>query len=181
LNTSKKTIFWIFVLGGVVGLLAALGIAEVTHSTAGEETCSKCHTMEPMVQSYRKDIHGGANPKGLKAECNDCHLPHSSATGYFMSKMKISLHDAWAQMTYDKDKIDWAGKRAHAKDFVFESGCTSCHGNLETSGVQAGKAFNAHRDYYAGRTTEKTCIECHEHVGHKDLGLYLNANIGAKK
>jgi len=136
--------------------------------------------MTPMVASYQADIHGGKNSKGLKANCTDCHLPHDGAASYFFGKMKISLHDAWAQLFYDKSKIDWQDKRKHSNAYVYETGCTSCHQNLQTSGSQAGKAFLAHRDYYEKRT-DKTCVQCHENVGHKDLGTYLNANLGAKK
>lgn len=172
---KKKTIFWVFI-GGVCGLLISYLTAFAVHNTASYKTCSMCHTMEPMIQSYKADIHGGKNPRGLQADCVTCHLPGDSLGSYLLGKIKISAHDAWAELTYDKSKIDWHAKRKEAKHFVYDTGCLSCHKNLQNS-TSAGKAFLAHKDYFDKKTT-KTCVECHEQVGHDSLGIYLNAMKG---
>lgn len=165
--------FWIF-LGLVIGLVASLGIAQVIHSTSGPFPCSMCHVMKPMIKAYENDVHGGKNPHGIKVSCADCHLPHDNVPSYLWGKFKISAHDAWAQLTYDKDKIDWQAKRKRVKEFVYESACLSCHSNLKDA-MHAGKSFLAHRDYFE-KKTQKTCLDCHSNVGHKDLGYYLPKN-----
>lgn len=172
----KKTFFWIFILGGIFGLFVAYLVAFGVHNTATYKTCSICHTMDPMIESYKADIHGGKNQKGLQADCVTCHLPGDSLSAYLVGKVKISMHDAWAELTYDKSKIDWNKKRKEAKNFVYDSGCLTCHKNLQNAPATE-KTFLSHRDYF-GKITKKTCVECHKNVGHSSLGIYLNAMKG---
>ena len=40
--------------------------------------CGSCHSMEPMVNSYRDNSHGGDNPRGITAACTDCHVSHEN-------------------------------------------------------------------------------------------------------
>jgi cytochrome c-type protein NapC len=172
LSELRELRFWFLILGVGIGLGAGLLTAVGVRLTSDEKFCTLCHTMEPMAKSYRKSLHGGNNTSGWKAKCTDCHLPHTNEIYDLMIKTKFGLHDTWAQLTYDLDKIDWHVKRAHRADFVFDSGCLKCHQNLEKVNGSNKKAFMAHRDYFRGLTGNK-CVDCHEHVGHHALGLYL--------
>jgi cytochrome c-type protein NapC len=89
-------------------------------------------------------------------------------------KARFGMHDAWAQLTYDLDAIDWQAKRAHREDFVFDSGCLECHQDLERASEQSAKSFVAHKPYFLG-TVEARCVTCHENVGHKNLSTHLAA------
>jgi len=174
-NKAKKSVRMILLLlvgGGVLGMILSLGIAEMVHVTSTDKFCTVCHTMQPMADSYHADIHGGNNSKGLKATCVACHLPHDTMVNYMWQKVGISLHDVRVQVLSDTSKIDWNAKRKHAKTFVYDSGCVSCHTNLQEATMRDPKAFIAHKEYFEGRT-DKTCVECHANVGHHVLGDYL--------
>jgi len=144
------------------------------HATGDDAFCTSCHTMEPMGQAYRRDVHGGDNPMGTEALCVDCHLSHDNPLAYFYTKAKFGIHDVYAQTFKDLDAIDWQAMRKRREEYVFDSGCMKCHGALETAPRSNNKAFVAHKPYFLGRT-EKQCVTCHEHVGHEDLTAALDA------
>ena len=128
--------------------------------------------MTPMVSSYRQDVHGGAGDTGVQAKCSQCHIPHTSTAKYLIMKSRYGIHDAWAQLTYDLDAIDWHEKRSHSEDYVYDSGCLKCHSDLQRATESTAVGYVAHRPYFLG-TVESKCVTCHNRVGHKDLGSYL--------
>lgn len=172
---AKKPIWFILLLlaiGGVLGLALSFGVGVAVHQTSDDKFCAICHTMEPMVESYKADVHGGNNPKGLRATCVECHLSHDSLFDYLYTKAATGLHDVRVQFFGDLENIDWEAKRKHASKFTYDSGCMNCHTNLREATTSDPKAFIAHKEYYEKRT-DKTCVECHKNVGHHILGDYL--------
>lgn len=164
-------VFSIFFIGVGVGIVYVSHFA--VKVTSNEDFCISCHTMRPMVESYRDSLHGNRNRTGVKAECVDCHLPSSNNIVYYLySKTKTGLHDIYAQTFYDLDKIDWHANRKRREEFTYDSGCLNCHGNLRNVGAKNRKAFRAHREYFSG-STDKKCVSCHENVGHKNLKKYI--------
>ena len=168
-----------------VGFLISLAIVAIAsggwavldtmvHATSGAEFCGRCHTMEPMVVAYRRDVHGGANATGTAADCSGCHLPHDGSISYLIAKVQTGFHDVWAQLTYDLDEIDWQAKRAERDHFVYDSGCLHCHSRLEEATSSNSKAFVAHKPYFLG-LVDRTCVSCHDAVGHVDLDAGLRA------
>lgn len=150
----------------------------MVQQTAGEPFCGSCHTMGPMVAAYRADIHGGAGEQGVKAKCTHCHIPHDNPVTYMIMKSRFGIHDAWAQLTYDLDSIDWQAKRSHSENYVFDSGCLQCHKDLQRASESSAVSFVAHRPYFLG-TIESKCVTCHDRVGHKNLSERLaTASMG---
>ena len=141
--------------------------------TSNAEFCTSCHSMEPFEAAYFEDIHGGNSSHGVQATCTDCHLNHDSASAYFFNKAQTGIHDVWVENFGDLESIDWEGNRAHREEYVYDSGCLSCHNNLENATKGSNKAFVAHHDYFSGEIDNK-CVSCHEHVGHQNLGLYIS-------
>ncbi|MBN1377737.1 MAG: NapC/NirT family cytochrome c [Gammaproteobacteria bacterium] len=161
----------LLILTMVLGLVSFLGwvvTESVFEHTGGPDFCGGCHTMQPLVKSFRDDKHGGNNQFGVAAECVDCHLPHESKFHYVLAKTGYGLHDIWAQTFYNLDKIDWLGKRELREDFVYDSGCIACHKDLERASMPNPKAFVAHKPYFMGEI-EQQCVSCHQNVGHKNL------------
>ena len=177
LTTTRVIIILIIavIIGGLVfpfisWLIADQGIA----ATSGSDFCVSCHSMEPMEAAYLDDVHGGAGPYGVQVLCVECHLDHSSSANYFFSKVETGVHDIWIEYTQDTSQIDWEAKREHREEFVYETGCLHCHSQLQEATAGDNAAFIAHKPYFLGETS-KTCVSCHEHVGHKDLSTHLGA------
>lgn len=171
LRKAIKTLIPIAVIAPIVVIGSWAATQFMIEETAGEEFCTSCHTMVPIGATYRADLHGGANNVGFAAKCVDCHVPHDNPLAYLFGKAVSGTHDAWAEMTYDLDAIDWQAKRKHPERFVYDSGCLHCHSNLEGATMANVKAFVAHKPYFLGKT-ERTCANCHA-VGHKNLSRYL--------
>ena len=176
-NKSRLWLIGIFSSLGLLvwALLGWTGTELMFHATDGAEFCGNCHVMSPMVNSYRDDVHGGKNANGFRATCLQCHLPHDSPQAYGFAKARTGMHDLWAQWTYDLKQIDWEAKRERREEYTYDSGCLSCHENLERSTMASNKAFVAHRPYFQ-KTTQKTCVTCHAHVGHFELQENLKAS-----
>ncbi|CAI1615536.1 Cytochrome c-type protein TorC [Serratia fonticola] len=154
---------------GLVSVGISLLGAEVVKSTSDENFCGACHVMQPMVTTFNQDIHGGNNPHGFKAECVDCHLPHTSTAAYLLSKGTQGANDVIKMLFTDTDNINWLERRKEREHFVFDSGCLSCHQTLLTK-TQAKnvKSLQMHQHYQAmQKTTDPlTCVSCHVTIGH---------------
>jgi len=145
---------------------------EGLNRTSHADFCAQCHTMKPFWASYQEDIHGGANEFGVQASCTNCHLDNSSSSAYFMSKAVKGLHDLRVEWFADTDAIDWEAMRERREEYTYDSGCLSCHGNLKDATKRNAKSFLPHKAYFDG-TTDKHCVSCHPHVGHKNMSHYI--------
>jgi len=165
----------------IIGFMASCCICSIAifagykaiEATSGAKFCGQCHTMEPMVQSYKQSVHGGMSKNGIRTKCTDCHLPHDNILHYLILKGITGANDVIVQVFTNTDKIDWEKKRHHREDYAYDSGCLKCHNNLKDATMANAKAFFAHKQYFLGVIEEK-CVSCHKHVGHKELGVYLN-------
>lgn len=171
-----KLVRWALILGlvgvGMVGSWALLHTA--FEATADYDFCTGCHSYEPIAAAYREDVHGGNNPQGLRAACNDCHLPHDNALHYFFVKARHGVVDPIASLVKSPEDIDWHGIRERRESFVYDSGCLGCHKNLETATVENRMAARSHKRYFKDPEA-KNCVGCHENVGHHQLGDHLEA------
>ncbi|WP_104748755.1 cytochrome c3 family protein [Helicobacter cetorum] len=174
IRKNRYLVLLIFVLGGIVGMIFSLISAEMIEKTADDKFCGSCHIMQPEVNAFLQDTHGGNNKVGFKARCVDCHLPHDSVTHYLIQKAKSGLNDVIGNTFFNpKTHVNWEERRREAKRFVPDSGCLHCHGNLRNATQSNLKSFLPHRDYFEKYTT-KTCVECHiNKVGHKNLSQHL--------
>jgi len=168
----KKIVIISLICGSFVGVGFSAALAVKIFNSSDVEYCSSCHTLDPMVQAYRADIHGGKNRYGIMAKCSDCHIPQDGPLIHVVVKSKTGVVDLYNEYFTDTTKINWQEKRSHREDFVYDSGCLSCHTNLKEATMPNHKAGMAHRDYFMGTSGSK-CVTCHEHVGHLTLGEYL--------
>ena len=160
----------VFFLVAVVVLPAAAWLVgdESFTATSDDGFCSDCHTMQPFVDSGADSLHGGINTAGIAAKCTTCHLPHDSSWNYLTSKLRTGIHDIWVQTFSDTSQIDWKAKTEHREDFVYDSGCLTCHVELEAA--TSGK--RQHDNYFAG-VIESKCVTCHAGIGHSNVNQYL--------
>ncbi len=169
----------ILVIGGIF-LIGAFIFSLVGHQamklTSNDKFCTVCHSwMDPMVETYKGDVHGGNNAMGTKAECVSCHLPHDSLFGYLVKKAKNGLVEGWVMMTEDAKDKDWIKNLERRKEFVFDSGCISCHQNITTSKARSEQSVKMHTLYEKsqGKEDALACVSCHKVVGHDNMGKKL--------
>jgi len=172
----KKGKKWLYRLGIIASLFILIVVSWVVIETGIEissraDFCGICHSMAPMVASYRASIHGGNNPRGIMSACTDCHVSHENFFTHFIGKAKSGTHDIWVTLTVDTHTLDWQALRLKHEEYVYDSGCLTCHRNLEA----ATQDKKEHTNYFEG-VTDSRCVNCHEEVGHSNLNKYLLQN-----
>ncbi|MEN8234976.1 MAG: NapC/NirT family cytochrome c [Actinomycetota bacterium] len=168
---------WLVIIGLIVFFFVAFVVLPAAAWLVGTRTiagtsnsafCGGCHTMQPFAKAYADSAHGGDNHMGIVAECTACHLPHDTPWDYLVAKTKRGTYDIWAETFHDTSTIDWKEKSGHSEEFVYDSGCLTCHVELE----KATSGARQHDNYFAGVTDSK-CVTCHDHVGHSNINQYL--------
>ncbi|MBT4527409.1 MAG: acetyl-CoA carboxyl transferase [Deltaproteobacteria bacterium] len=174
IKAPDKKSFWKkgWLLGLLLGVTATIMIVLASgfmiDTTNKDVFCASCHIMVPFQTSWKEAVHGGNNPQGFAAQCVDCHLPHGRFLEYIFVKGKTGMGDIIQNFYVDGAEVDWAKlAEKNRLKFTFESACKHCHYNLTPPGLPSG-GFIAHRSYLRG-TANKTCAECHPHVGHKNM------------
>ncbi len=175
---SKHTWLWlvavllmtvpVVMIGGWTLTEGAIG------ATSDREFCTTCHTMEPFALAYDQDVHGGRNSNGIAANCADCHLPHDSPGHYLIAKVQTGMHDGFAQLMSVFREPDWIGNLDNRAEYVYDSGCLTCHAKLQSATGDNPTMTLAHQAYFEG-DANLLCVTCHAHVGHKDLLTHLSS------
>jgi cytochrome c-type protein NapC len=169
----KKSKKFLNLLGGTFALFILVVASWIVVETGIEVTshadfCVVCHAMEPMVKSYQDSMHGGNNPRGIMTPCTDCHVSHKNVFAHFVGKARSGTHDAWVTLTRDESNLDWQELRDRREEYVYDSGCVTCHRNLETATED-----NRFHDNYFDEIVDAQCVTCHEEVGHSNLNKYI--------
>jgi len=164
---SKK--LWAWVGGAVVGLGIAYVAAVAVDVTGRDTFCVSCHTMEPMVDSFHRSVHGGNNKHGFKAHhCTDCHLPHESLAGYLVAKGISGTRDALAEIGLIH-QVDFKENIKEMEHYTYDSGCLHCHAKVEdpkTAFGMSDSANFAHETYWKDKKAGKdvSCVRCHNDI-----------------
>lgn len=174
----KLYVLMIIAIGALIGLALSYVTYFAMSKTSGQKFCVMCHEMDPMVISYRDDVHGGKGRVGANAKCVDCHLPHDNLIKYIYSKARNGAVEGAIHFFGDVDGIDWQENRKKREHFVFDNGCLECHGNvLDTTLASPSKiAQKMHKHYQSLKDTAKEikCASCHFDAGHKGMRNILN-------
>ncbi|MEA1065283.1 NapC/NirT family cytochrome c [Erwinia sp. HR93] len=160
---------WILVVGILLGAALLAGGATVMHKTSDTEFCVSCHTMERPLAEYQGSIHF-QNPRGIRAECADCHVPHQPLD--YMKTKIMAVKDVWGEMTgkidtpekYEAHKLEMAQsvwKTLKASD---SATCRSCH-SFQAMDILAQSA-EARQQHPVAIKEGQTCIDCHKGVAH---------------
>ena len=140
--------------------------------TTGVEFCTTCHSMVPMGEAYRMDVHAGRSIHGVQASCSSCHLPDDNPANFAWVYWQRLVGDTWVEFIHGPEITDWRALRGERESYVYDSGCLGCHANLLDAFPRHTEAFAAHKPYFQGETQAK-CVTCHTSVGHKDFENYL--------
>lgn len=165
-----KSAVTLLALGLVAGIAAVLTFDGVMSATSTEKFCSSsCHEMQTPFASLQQSAHY-SNSHGLAVTCADCHIPRA-----FIPKMVRKIEasrEVWGHIT---GLIDTPEKYAAHRPAMRQrelarlrasdsQECRDCH-RLERMDFAAQE--RAVRRYHrAIESRGKTCIDCHEGVGH---------------
>ena len=172
--------FFIMVVTGIVAIVF-LSMANTDKVTVIDKKnvedkknkfCISCHELKNTVyKEYRKSAHFN-NPSGVRAGCNDCHVPSGFVPG-LIRKIKASK-ELWAKIQGTIDtpekfeekrlalaKRVWADMEAHNS-----SECKSCH-LIEAIDFEKFKKPDGAKRMKKGLEEGQTCINCHKGIAHE--------------
>lgn len=161
-------------LGLGIGMIifASLG-AFMVHANSENFCANACHEMTiHMAAEYKDSIHD-KNRTGVRATCNDCHVPHGYIPNY-IAKLGL-FNDLWGH--YVTGSID-TKERFEAKRYELAKRvwiymkdndsreCRHCHNTTKMDpSRQSEKAQARHAK---GKREGLTCIDCHFAISHKE-------------
>jgi cytochrome c nitrite reductase small subunit len=144
----------LIILGGIfVGLsIFSLYVSNaVSYLSDRPETCINCHIMNPQYATWSHSSHRE------KANCNDCHVPHSNPVSkYAFKAMDGARHATMFTLRAEPQviQIKEAGKKA------VQENCKRCHWKLNEEVNTLVSATEIHEG--EGRF----CWECHRETPH---------------
>lgn len=153
------------------GILLANSFSMGLEATNTTEFCTSCHSMQWVKEEWQQSVHF-KNASGIRAECRDCHVPHSIAPKLYAKLM--AAKDVWHEIlgTIDtKEKFEhhrWRmANRVWAKMLATNSReCRSCHTTEAMDlAIQDRDARKKHR---RAIKDGRSCIECHRGVAHEE-------------
>ncbi|NLS11949.1 cytochrome C [Vibrio sp. SM6] len=174
-STKGKIVALITTAGIGIGALMALPAVEVLHVFSTNEFCGSCHTMEPMVETFARSVHGGNNSQGFVAECVDCHLPKSNVVETLYVKGTSGIRHLWGEYIEGKEVLDYEILHNKRTEFVYDSGCLDCHRGLEEKATNADTTApirdQVHQQAFANRQSDPDyqCASCHYDIAHPNL------------
>ena len=151
---------------------------------AQDALCNYCH----LPWEFNADVRLTATrphqavpeDKASQARCVDCHLPEGWWNTTYAYTHFLSVTDLFGHFR-DRDAEragDWIPPRAatayRVRDRMFEydsATCRTCHVESEIK-PQRARGVNAHK---LALDEGKTCIECHNNLVHRQVGLRKDA------
>jgi cytochrome c-type protein NapC len=161
-------------LGLLVGAIFFASLGSFMVYANSEKFCAtSCHEMESTVAVEFKGTIHDRNRSGVRAACNDCHVPHEYIPNY-LAKLGI-FSDLWGHyITHSIDtKEKFQAKRYELAKRVWvymkdndSRECRHCH---TTSKMDPEKqSEKAQKRHEKGRVEGLTCIDCHFAISHAE-------------
>lgn len=161
----------LLVIGGLVGLAVAGGVASTVKYTGSNAFCVNCHYAQWPEAEYQKLGHF-TNASGVRASCGDCHFDHAPWWRTLWQKASYGTSHIIAEWQgtvatrelYDARRLELAERVWAHLEATDSSFCRNCHSwEAMTLAAQSEPAGAAHQ---YGIDAGRTCIACHKGVGH---------------
>ena len=160
--------------GLVAGLIFFASIGSfMVHANSEKFCATACHEMEiHMAAEYKDSIHD-KNRTGVRATCNDCHVPHGYVPNY-IAKLGL-IQDYWGHFVTGsiETKEKFEAKRYELAKRVWtymkqndSRECRHCHTTAKMDPEKQSE--KAQRRHEKARHEGLTCIECHFSIAHKE-------------
>lgn len=168
----KSVLSWGALALLLVGGMVFAGGKYAIDQTNTVEFCISCHEMKDNnFEEYKDTIHA-RNRTGVKAICSDCHVPHDFV-GTTIRKIKAA-NDVFHHVAGTVDtKEKFEARRLELAKRVWvrmketdSQECRHCHDTKAMAPEMQGKtAQKQHQKLLSG---ERTCIDCHYGIAHKE-------------
>lgn len=151
---------------------------------AQDAVCNNCHLPWEFNSDFRlsatRPHQSNPENKTSQARCVDCHLPEGWWNATYAYTHFLSVTDLFGHFR-DRDGEragNWIPPRAatayRVRDRLFEydsATCRTCHVESEIK-PKRPRGINAHK---LALEENKTCIECHNNLVHRQVGLRNDA------
>ena len=174
LSFLKKATVIAFIVGGIIGLVAALAAEQIDHVTNTDAFCTSCHLTKVYIadaEVYKTSAHQ-ATASGVRPKCSDCHIPKGLVRATYTHIVK-GVQDLWGEISYDYDdpKV-WEAEKARLADAVRHwmlandsATCRSCH---EQASIKPERK-RGQRQHAEAIKKGTTCIACHYNLVHEEI------------
>ncbi len=170
-STAKRIFYFAmcFIALGAALLLAGKNVLDRTNTLS---FCISCHEMKDNNYKEYKDTIHAKNRTGVKAICSDCHVPHDFV-GTLIRKIEAS-NDLYKHFTgaidtpakFEAHRLELAQRVWQHMKATDSQECRNCHDVATMDPEQQGKT--AQKQHQKLRSGEKTCIDCHYGIAHKE-------------
>ena len=170
---SRRGSILVLAVGLILGLTAFFSAGSFMVYANSEKFCAtSCHEMSYLATEHKGTIHD-KNRTGVRATCNDCHVPHGYITNY-LAKLNL-FNDYWGHfVTHSIDsKEKFEAKRAElaVKVWVYmkqndSRECRHCHTTAKMDPEKQTEKAKARHEKL--RTEGLTCIDCHFSIAHTE-------------
>ena len=170
---SRRGSILVLAVGLILGLTAFFSAGSFMVYANSEKFCAtSCHEMSYLATEHKGTIHD-KNRTGVRATCNDCHVPHGYITNY-LAKLNL-FNDYWGHfVTHSIDsKEKFEAKRAElaVKVWVYmkqndSRECRHCHTTAKMDAEKQTEKARARHEKL--RTEGLTCIDCHFAIAHTE-------------
>lgn len=189
--SSRPGTLGVLILGLFIGVVFFASAGSFMVYANSEKFCAtSCHEMnDHMAVEYKDSIHD-KNRTGVRATCNDCHVPHGYIPNY-LAKLGL-FNDYWGHfVTHSidtKEKFEARRYELAKKVWVYMKAndsreCRHCHTTAKMDPEKQSEKAKARHEKL--RTEGLTCIDCHFAIAHSEPNgpgpQELNAANAAKK
>lgn len=170
---SRPGSLGVLIAGLVLGVVAFASAGSFMVYANSEQFCAtSCHEMGQLQKEHKGTIHD-LNRSGVRATCNDCHVPHGYIPNY-LAKLGL-FSDFWGHyVTHSIDtKEKFEAKRYQLAKRVWvymkendSRECRHCHTTAKMDPDKQTDKAKARHD--KARIERLTCIECHFSIAHSE-------------
>lgn len=162
------------IVGGIGGLVLALGAEKADQFTTTDEFCTSCHAMQTYIadaEIYKTSAHQ-TTTTGVRPGCADCHIPKGLIPATYIH-MVNGVGDLWGEITLDYDDPDvWNAEKprlAYAvRDWMRDNDSVTCRECHEEDSIQPARK-RGQRQHQEARAAGMTCIDCHYNLVHDEV------------
>ena len=130
------------IVGGIGGLMLALGAEEMDRYTSTDDFCTSCHAMQAYIaesETYKASVHQ-TTASGVRPGCADCHIPKGLIPATYAHVVN-GVSDLWGEISHDYDDPEvWNAEKARlayaVRDWFRENDSVTCRACHEEDSIQ---------------------------------------------